>query len=537
MPKHEFRDRHIFDTVNGRLALLNRRVSHLENNGTVTLPVYDLTALPPLLDNTIFIGSDGNLYVVINGAASQSFSGELDQNIVIGGSGGGGGGTTTVFDTSFIRNVKQNYNTAGNGTTDDYSKIQLAINDCISAGGGTVYLPPGDYLISAPLDFTAMRGTSVAVTLLGAGAGNIFGSPKATTRLINASGSSAIKAFGLLSGATNQPIFNLTLQRFAIQNQSGIGSNWTIDLDYILAGLVMEDIFIDGQNLSGNGVRWLNMGHGQSRLFNVTTRSFDTSTGFRICNATTANCDTPPAVGNSEVSHCSAIDCKTGWLFDGANLMDGFSFVSCKAVRSSTTVGAVTGSIGYNMNSQMKSSAFIGCHAENFETGFNINASEFNFFYACFAQHPAALVDSDTAGFRFIGTSPTGNFVTGHVQQLDWAASFEDNARTNYVAVWDRTGARVVQSSKIRDISTPQNNRWDELENTNPVSHWGNYTLEALQVRLGGTTGPRIIQGNGTPEGAVSAPKGSHFMRLDGGAGTSFYVKESGTGNTGWVAK
>ena len=43
--------------------------------------------------------------------------------------------------------------------------------------------------------------------------------------------------------------------------------------------------------------------------------------------------------------------------------------------------------------------------------------------------------------------------------------------------------------------------------------------------------------GNGTPEGVVTAPVGSTYHRRDGGALTSFYVKESGTGNTGWVAK
>ena len=43
--------------------------------------------------------------------------------------------------------------------------------------------------------------------------------------------------------------------------------------------------------------------------------------------------------------------------------------------------------------------------------------------------------------------------------------------------------------------------------------------------------------GTGTPEGNVSASRGSTYRRRDGGAGTSFYVKESGTGNTGWVAK
>jgi len=43
--------------------------------------------------------------------------------------------------------------------------------------------------------------------------------------------------------------------------------------------------------------------------------------------------------------------------------------------------------------------------------------------------------------------------------------------------------------------------------------------------------------GTGTPEGAVTAGIGSTYRRTDGGAGTSFYIKESGTGNTGWVAK
>lgn len=43
--------------------------------------------------------------------------------------------------------------------------------------------------------------------------------------------------------------------------------------------------------------------------------------------------------------------------------------------------------------------------------------------------------------------------------------------------------------------------------------------------------------GAGTPEGKVTAPVGSTWRRTDGGAGTCFYVKESGTGATGWVAK
>lgn len=43
--------------------------------------------------------------------------------------------------------------------------------------------------------------------------------------------------------------------------------------------------------------------------------------------------------------------------------------------------------------------------------------------------------------------------------------------------------------------------------------------------------------GSGSPEGAVTASVGSTYRRTDGGANTSFYVKESGAGNTGWIAK
>lgn len=46
-----------------------------------------------------------------------------------------------------------------------------------------------------------------------------------------------------------------------------------------------------------------------------------------------------------------------------------------------------------------------------------------------------------------------------------------------------------------------------------------------------------ILFGTGSPEGVYSAETGSIYMRKDGSANTSFYVKEAGTGNTGWAAK
>jgi len=56
-------------------------------------------------------------------------------------------------------------------------------------------------------------------------------------------------------------------------------------------------------------------------------------------------------------------------------------------------------------------------------------------------------------------------------------------------------------------------------------------------VYNGGSGGPTWTKGTGTPEGVVTAPVGSMFSRTDGGAGTTLYVKQSGSGNTGWAAK
>jgi hypothetical protein len=43
--------------------------------------------------------------------------------------------------------------------------------------------------------------------------------------------------------------------------------------------------------------------------------------------------------------------------------------------------------------------------------------------------------------------------------------------------------------------------------------------------------------GSGSPEGVVTAPVGSLYSRSDGGLLTSLYVKQSGSGNTGWAGK
>ena len=64
--------------------------------------------------------------------------------------------------------------------------------------------------------------------------------------------------------------------------------------------------------------------------------------------------------------------------------------------------------------------------------------------------------------------------------------------------------------------------------------------VEKFSILSDGTlklnNGPLMLASSGSPEGVVTAPVGSLYLRTDGGTGTALYRKETGSGNTGWVA-
>ncbi len=60
---------------------------------------------------------------------------------------------------------------------------------------------------------------------------------------------------------------------------------------------------------------------------------------------------------------------------------------------------------------------------------------------------------------------------------------------------------------------------------------------ELYELVSGDGKDTKIYYGYGSPEGEIVASIGSVYMRKDGAANTSIYIKESGTGATGWTAK
>jgi hypothetical protein len=65
----------------------------------------------------------------------------------------------------------------------------------------------------------------------------------------------------------------------------------------------------------------------------------------------------------------------------------------------------------------------------------------------------------------------------------------------------------------------------------------GGVLCDSNRVRYLTTSSVFFTSGAGSPEGVLTAPVGSLYTRTNGGAGTTLYVKETGSGNTGWIAK
>lgn len=95
-----------------------------------------------------------------------------------------------------------------------------------------------------------------------------------------------------------------------------------------------------------------------------------------------------------------------------------------------------------------------------------------------------------------------------------------------YVEAYDRGGSSALPLRLFgSDVAT----------NCNLTIGGGGVLILGAYMSPGGTS-TKWTSGSGTPEGAVTAVVGSLYTRTDGGAGTVLYVKETGSGNTGWVA-
>lgn len=131
----------------------------------------------------------------------------------------------------------------------------------------------------------------------------------------------------------------------------------------------------------------------------------------------------------------------------------------------------------------------------------------------------------------FIKTNRGVSAISGNDLFMDAPTGQVIRFRVNSLTV-----ARATETDFIMDAT---GNFRPVTVGVNDIGRIGNYWKEvfATKYRIGPSALQKVAGGTGSPEGVIVAPVGSMWLRSDGGAGTTLYIKESGNGNTGWVAK
>jgi hypothetical protein len=141
----------------------------ITNTGTATNPVIGLST--PL---AVTYGGTGSTTANLTGAGGIAVTGTWpNQTLTLGAA-------STLNQVSWF-SVKD-YGATGNGSTDDTTSIQNAINACSTAGGGWVWIPRGTYKLSTTLTLPSK------VSLVGQGADqSVFAFTQTTTSCVQLS--------------------------------------------------------------------------------------------------------------------------------------------------------------------------------------------------------------------------------------------------------------------------------------------------------------------------------------------------------------
>ncbi|SHK92436.1 hypothetical protein SAMN05444266_101605 [Chitinophaga jiangningensis] len=137
--------------------------------------------------------------------------------------------------------------------------------------------------------------------------------------------------------------------------------------------------------------------------------------------------------------------------------------------------------------------------------------------------------------------SSTPGRKTAMIQAMDGSGQFSDmNITVNDFRVSSPSGGMsLTNNGTTTTLSTGNANLSGSLYVAQGATILGQFTVGSIQSGsiVVGEGQVRWSSGAGSPEGVVPGNIGALYTRTDGGPGSTLYVKESGTGATGWVAK
>jgi len=334
------------------------------------------------------------------------------------------------------------YSAVGNGVNDDTAEIQAAMTAAATAGGGTVYFPPGTYLVSGA---TALLFTGDNVVLRGAARG-------ATTIKYNGSGCVFTN-----SAPTTTTRKRCGIESLTIDTSAAADGHIAILMQNMHTGSY-RDLFLRGVATlytdvpHGTGIKFL----GDASYHEASWNSFyDVDIWANLACVNFTN------IANANVFYGGHWE-GMGYMVYGegaVSIPDTNQFIAITSMCSGATTSYVV-----RLYSNCNGWQFIGCRWEPWDPVL----TEYPIFYVAGTCNGTQVIGGSGPSMQFSGPM----FLTG-------------------------IGLPGYDSSS-------------------------------------GSGGTRIIHGPGSPESDRVAGPGSIYMRNDGGAGTSLYVKESGTGNTGW---
>lgn len=493
----------------------------------------------------------------INGLISQTGTETLENKTL----------DTPVIENGIVDaivNVKW-FGAVGDGLTDDSVVIQNAIDSLTT--GGVVFFPAGTYLISTGLTYTQTGTTEVnpGITLIGEGrrtstikytgtTGFAFSATGATGMAIASTG-----RFGLIEGIKVTQLGFIGTGRTSGNADSGIyvqGYNHFILDDCLISDFAQDGIFLDRLYYQLTPDATLDDRGSFAHL-----RDSEISLCYRIglqagglANAFDYSAD-HLRTDNLHITTCGStaahVYCNnwtdTGSLFYGDAIgIHLYSQNSSILTQNVTMVGSrIEGGqsdcmlkIDSCLSGQFINMFFPG-HGGPLPTSQVKVATDasFNVGYLTFEQciHQTATTAYDIVGAggvtgvkivnpRFAGvmTNEVTNTASKPVQLIK-GNTYERITGSGAPIALDGVGGNLFTATLSGD-SQP----WYRMESSGRRLYLGNGT---------GTADISITLSSWSPEGVVTANPGSIHFNTVGGAGTSFYVKESGTGNTGWVGK
>ena len=462
-------------------------------------------------------------------------------------SGGAGANPSWASIPSATTINVSTYGAVNDGTTDNTTAFNNAINAAINAGGGIISIPAGTYLINGqiilpndgatPPKQKPIRFIGAGASMSGRGTGANGGTVLDMRYSLGIYGKLVTSGLGLLeiegvtfadAGEDALPWIYTTNTTLQIRNCAFIGSKTgtACNQDAIILGGTTE---VEGHGGLDDGFQ----GYGTV----IDSNYFD---GIRR------------AVYGRVFANAVVVSNNNIWAHSGSNLANGaaIDFDDVAAGASQHVVGNIISNnlvemYGYPYAIRLGRAEQNSIITNNFYDAADVTIagvlfdtdSNYNYLLNGFYGDKPAFIDNSTNQVNTVDDRQRGyGILTKNQYGLNFSASGILHTYQIYAGYPGQYNGDLVFQ---QDMTTPLgavrydgNFVWGGANPDNPNVMLGSSGYITLQ---NGSVG--WYTGTGSPEGVVTAKIGSFYSRQDGGANSAFYVKESGAGNIGWVAK